>query len=69
MTIKFLWYIFSFLTLVLVLISSPNVGNISNSGSQNGLFNVRSNQSSLQKSIIFTILMFLTLSILLLVKL
>nr|ARW69896.1 preprotein-translocase subunit g [Polysiphonia teges] len=68
MIIKFLWYIFSFFTVILVLINSPNSSNTGNPMSQTQLLNIRSSQSFVQKLIVFTTFMFLAFSILLLVK-
>nr|YP_010619684.1 Preprotein-translocase subunit g [Tayloriella tenebrosa]WAX03697.1 Preprotein-translocase subunit g [Tayloriella tenebrosa] len=64
MLIKFFWYIFSLLTVFLVLISTPNNSNIGASITQGQLFNFRSKKLFVQKVIAFNISMFFIFTIL-----
>nr|YP_009398275.1 preprotein-translocase subunit g [Thaumatella adunca]ARW67461.1 preprotein-translocase subunit g [Thaumatella adunca] len=64
MMIKFCWYLFSLLTILLVLINMPSNNNSVSSITQNQLFNFRSNELFMQKIIVFNILMFFIFTIL-----
>lgn len=65
--IKFWWYIFSVLTIILILISSPNSGSLNSFISQSKILNFSSNQTLTQKLISFNVFMFFILTILYLV--
>nr|YP_010851045.1 Preprotein-translocase subunit g [Aphanocladia stichidiosa]WGH14056.1 Preprotein-translocase subunit g [Aphanocladia stichidiosa] len=60
---KFFWYLFSFLTLCFVLLSTPNNSNIGSSMNQNQIFHFRSNKLFVQKIIAFNIFMFFIFTI------
>nr|YP_010619878.1 Preprotein-translocase subunit g [Symphyocladia marchantioides]WAX03891.1 Preprotein-translocase subunit g [Symphyocladia marchantioides] len=64
MLVKLFWYIFSLLTVFLVLLNTPNSSNIGTSMNQNQLFNLRSKQLLMQKVIAFNISMFFMFTIL-----
>nr|YP_009399736.1 preprotein-translocase subunit g [Digenea simplex]ARW69555.1 preprotein-translocase subunit g [Digenea simplex] len=65
---KLLWYFFSLLTIVFVLVISPSRSSAGNSINQSKIFAFSSNQASMQKLLVFSIFMFFTLTVLLLVK-
>lgn len=65
--IKFLWYIFSLLTIFFILINSPSNTN-NNFVSQNKIMNFSSNQFVIQKFIIFNSFIFFTLTIIRLIN-
>lgn len=62
--IKSLWYLFSFLTVLLIIINNPNVNTSSNFMSQSKFLNFRSDQLFLQKIIVFCMCTFFLLTIL-----
>nr|YP_009393331.1 preprotein-translocase subunit g [Symphyocladiella dendroidea]ARW61893.1 preprotein-translocase subunit g [Symphyocladiella dendroidea] len=64
MLVKFFWYIFSFLTVFLVLLNAPNRSNIGVSINQSQLFNLPSQHLFIQKVIAFNISMFFIFTIL-----
>ena len=66
MTIKFLWYLFSLLTLFSILISSTSNNKAGNNVNQVQLFNINSGRLLIQRFITFSVFMFFLFSILLL---
>lgn len=66
MIFKIVWYIFSLLTIVLILINTPTNQTMSFTVNPNQVFNFRSNRLSSQQLIGFTVFMFLLLTVLLL---
>nr|YP_009394152.1 preprotein-translocase subunit g [Rhodomela confervoides]ARW62714.1 preprotein-translocase subunit g [Rhodomela confervoides] len=65
--VKSLWYLFSLLTIFLILINVPSKNSVSSSINQNQLFSFQSNQLLMQKLIIFNVSMFFLLTVLLLI--
>nr|WGH13859.1 Preprotein-translocase subunit g [Lophurella pseudocorticata] len=61
--LKFFWYLFSLLTLLFVLLNTPNNSNIGSSINQNQIFNFRSNKLFVQKVIAFNVFMFFIFTI------
>nr|YP_010618715.1 Preprotein-translocase subunit g [Rhodomelopsis africana]WAX02728.1 Preprotein-translocase subunit g [Rhodomelopsis africana] len=64
MLIKFFWYIFSLLTVFLVLLNIPNHSNVGSSMNQGQLLSFRSNKLFMQRVIAFNVSMFFIFTIL-----
>nr|YP_009398709.1 preprotein-translocase subunit g [Kuetzingia canaliculata]ARW67895.1 preprotein-translocase subunit g [Kuetzingia canaliculata] len=60
---KLLWYFFSFTTIVLILLSSSSSGSSNSLGNNKTVLNFAYSQLFIQRLIIFSILMFLILTI------
>nr|YP_009392289.1 preprotein-translocase subunit g [Osmundaria fimbriata]ARW60851.1 preprotein-translocase subunit g [Osmundaria fimbriata] len=65
--IKLLWYLFSLLTIISILLSNPNNNNSISLVRNNSVFSFQSGQLFIQKFIVFNIFMFLMCTILLLI--
>lgn len=61
--IKFLWYLISLLTIILILFNSPQYGSLDNFVNQNNFINFSSNQLVIQQLIVLSICLFLVLTI------
>nr|YP_009397462.1 preprotein-translocase subunit g [Dasyclonium flaccidum]ARW66648.1 preprotein-translocase subunit g [Dasyclonium flaccidum] len=64
MFIKIFWYIFSLLTILLIMLNSPSSSGLNNLSGQNKTLNFRPNQLVLQQLIGLNICIFFLLTIL-----
>ncbi len=62
MIIKFIWYVSSFLSILLILISNPKSGTFSMSSSQNNIIGAGSSQIFVQRLIALIVFIFLILT-------
>ena len=61
---KFFWYLFSILTIFLILMSNPKASSLGNIGSNSQLFSyTKSTQNNLQLLTVFVVITFLILTI------
>nr|YP_009396829.1 preprotein-translocase subunit g [Ophidocladus simpliciusculus]ARW66015.1 preprotein-translocase subunit g [Ophidocladus simpliciusculus] len=61
--IKLFWYVFSILTILLILINNPSSNNKGGSTNQIQLLNFRSNSMFIQKLVIASVVIFFILTI------
>nr|YP_010619296.1 Preprotein-translocase subunit g [Amplisiphonia pacifica]WAX03309.1 Preprotein-translocase subunit g [Amplisiphonia pacifica] len=64
MLVKFFWYIFSLLTVFLVLLNTPSSSNMGVSINKSQLFNLQSKKLFMQKVVAFNVFMFFIFTIL-----